>query len=147
ESLMQVCTRVIGNDQTVAWSGATGGQFQLNIMMPVIGLTTIESVELLAQCVNAFVNFCVRDMKANAEQCEKQVELSLSMATSLNPLIGYDYAAGIAKEAFASGQTVRQVCLDLLRAGKLKKKDGAAVTETELNAALNPQSMTEPEKG
>ena len=148
ESMMQVCTRVIGNDQTVAWSGATGGQFQLNIMMPVIGLTTIESIELLAQCVNAFVDLCAKDMKANAEQCEKQVEQSLAMVTSLNPLIGYDAAAAIAKEAFASGKTVRQLCLDKMKAKTLKKRDSDKdVTETELSAALNPRSMTEPEKG
>jgi fumarate hydratase class II len=148
ESMMQVCTRVIGNDQTVAWSGATGGQFQLNIMMPVIGLTTIESIELLAQCVNAFVDLCAKDMKANAEQCEKQVEQSLAMVTSLNPLIGYDAAAAIAKEAFASGKTVRQLCLEKMKAKTLKKKDSDKdVTEAELSAALNPRSMTEPEKG
>ncbi len=69
------------------------------------------------------------------------------MVTSLNPLIGYDAAAAIAKEAFASGKTVRQLCLDKMRAGTLKKKDGgASVTEAELNAALDPRSMTEPEK-
>src|SRR5262245_8508416 len=147
ESMMQVAARVIGNDQTVAHSGATGGQFELNIMMPVMGLATIESVQLLASCVNAFVAVCAREMEAKPAAVDEQVEHSLAMVTSLNPLIGYDYAAGIAKEAFASGQTVREVCLDLLKAGKLKRKDtGAAVTEAELNAALNPRSMTEPEK-
>jgi fumarate hydratase class II len=148
ESLMQVCTRVIGNDQTVAWSGATGGQFQLNIMMPVIGLTTIESIELLAMSVSAFVRFCAQDMKANPEQCQKQVEQSLAMVTSLNPLIGYDAAAAISKEAFASGKTVRALCLEKMKAGKLKKKDSDKdVTEAELSKALDPRSMTEPEKG
>ncbi len=148
ESLMQVCTRVIGNDQTVAWSGASGGQFELNIMMPVIGLTTIESVELLAMAVEAFIKFCARDLKANQEQCEKQVEQSLAMVTSLNPLIGYDAAAAVAKEAFASGQTVRNLCLEKMKARTLKKKDSDMdVTEAELTAALNPSSMTEPETG
>ena len=84
-------------------------------------------------------------MEANRTACEKQVEWSMAMVTSLNPLIGYDTAAAIAKEAFKAGKTVRDLCLDKMKAGALKKKDsGAAVTEAELNAALDPRSMTEP---
>ena len=147
ESLMQVAARVIGNDQTIAFSGATGGQFELNIMMPVMGLATLESVQLLASCVNAFVDFCALEMEANRPQCEKQVEQSLAMVTSLNPLIGYDAAAAVAKEAFKSGKTVRELCLEKIRGGNLKKKEtGDVVREAELNAALDPRSMTEPEK-
>ena len=86
ESMMQVAARVMGNDQTVAFSGAAGGQFQLNIMMPVMGNATLESVRLLASATNAFVDFCAIDMEANAEACEASVEKSLSMVTSLNPL-------------------------------------------------------------
>jgi fumarate hydratase class II len=147
ESMMQVCARVIGNDQCIAFSGATGGQFELNIMMPVLGLAAIESVELLAKCTNAFVDFCALEMEANPTACQKQVEWSMAMVTSLNPLIGYDAAAAIAKEAFKAGKTVRELCLEKMRAGALKKKDsGAAVTESELNAALDPRAMTEPER-
>src|SRR3954454_16335633 len=65
ESMMQVCARVLGNDQTVAFSGATGGQFQLNIMMPVMGYAALESVELLASSVQAFIDFCAVEMEAN----------------------------------------------------------------------------------
>ena len=108
ESMMQVAARVIGNDQTIAFAGATGGQFELNIMMPVMGLAALESVQLLAACVKAFVDFCALEMEANRAQCEKQVEQSLAMVTSLNPLIGYDAAAALAKEAFQSGKTVRE---------------------------------------
>ena len=69
------------------------------------------------------------------------------MVTSLNPLIGYDAAAAVAKEAFKSGKTVRELCLEKMRAGTLKKKDSdAVVREAELNAALDPRSMTDPEK-
>ncbi|MBM4067708.1 MAG: class II fumarate hydratase [Planctomycetes bacterium] len=147
ESMMQVAAKVIGNDQTIAFSGATGGQFELNIMMPVMGLTILESIHLLASCTQAFIDFCALEMEANRNQCEKQVEESLAMVTSLNPLIGYDMAAAIAKEAFKSGQTVRKLCLAKIKAGTLKKKDSEAkVTEVELSAALNPKSMTEPEK-
>jgi fumarate hydratase class II len=147
ESMMQVAARVIGNDQTVAFSGATGGQFELNIMMPVMGLATLETVQLLASSVNAFVDFCAADMEPNREQCERQVEDSLAMVTSLNPLIGYDAAAAIAKEAFKSGKTVRQLCLEKIRSGTLTKKDSETVVrEEELNRALDPRNMTEPEK-
>ncbi|MFO0967632.1 MAG: class II fumarate hydratase [Gemmataceae bacterium] len=147
ESMMQVCARVMGNDQTVAFSGATGGQFELNIMMPVMGLATIESAELLASCTSAFIDFCAEEMQPNREACEKQVEWSMAMVTSLNPLIGYDQAAAIAKEAFKAGKTVRQLCLEKIKAGQLKKKDSdAIVKEAELSAALNPRSMTETEK-
>src|SRR5262249_38030573 len=160
ESMMQVAARVIGNDQTIAFAGATGGQFELNIMMPVMGAATIESVQLLAGVVNAFVDLCVTvpwkptpdsavldGMQANRAECEKQVEKSLAMVTSLNPLIGYDAAAAIAKEAFKTGKTVRELCLEKMRAGTLKKKDSdAVVTEAELKRALDPRGMTEPEK-
>lgn len=159
ESMMQVAARVIGNDQTIAFSGATGGQFELNIMMPVMGQAALESVQLLAGVVNAFVDLCVSvkwtqpdgspgdGIMANRGACEQQVEQSLAMVTSLNPLIGYDAAAAVAKEAFKTGKTVRDLCLDKMKAGTLKKKDSdAVVKEAELNAALNPRSMTEPER-
>lgn len=147
ESMMQVCARVMGNDQCIAFSGATGGQFELNIMMPVMGLASIESVELLAQSSNAFVDFCALEMEANKAACEKQVEWSMAMVTSLNPLIGYDAAAALAKEAFKIGKTVRELCLDKIQAGTLKKKDSDAIVKVEeLNAALDPRDMTEPEK-
>ncbi|MEZ6063185.1 MAG: class II fumarate hydratase [Planctomycetaceae bacterium] len=133
EALMQVCARVIGNDQTVAFSGATGGQFQLNIMMPVMGHTTLESIRLLTNAVNAFVEFCVLNLEANEEACEAAVEKSLSMVTSLNPHIGYMKAAALAKEAFKSGKTIRELCTEqnILPPDVLKE-------------ALDPFSMTEP---
>jgi len=86
-------------------------------------------------------------MEANRAGCERQVEQSLAMVTSLNPLIGYDTAAAVAKEAFKTGKTVRQLCLEKMRAGTLKKKDSeTAVTEAELSAALDPREMTEPDR-
>ncbi len=134
ESMMQVCARVMGNDQTIAMCGATGGQFQLNIMMPVMGQTTLESIMLLANCSNAFVEFCLLNMEANEEACEASVEKSLSMVTSLNPHIGYEKASALAKEAFKSGKTIRELCTEqnILPADVLKE-------------ALDPMSMTEPQ--
>ncbi|MCA9029040.1 MAG: aspartate ammonia-lyase, partial [Planctomycetaceae bacterium] len=69
ESMMQVAARVIGNDGCITMSGAAGGQFQLNIMMPVMGQTTLESITLLANVTNAFVEFCAEEMEANEEAC------------------------------------------------------------------------------
>ncbi len=134
ESMMQVAARVIGNDAVIAFSGATGGQFQLNIMMPVMGQTTLESISLLTGVTNAFVEFCSDDMQANNEACEAAVEKSLSMCTSLNPLIGYENAAAIAKEAFKTGKTIRELCLE---------KD--VLPEDVLAEALDPMRMTEPQ--
>jgi len=134
ESLMQVAARVLGNDQTVAFSGATGGQFQLNIMMPIMGHATLESVALLAQGTTAFIDLCALDMEANPEACEASVEQSLAMVTSLNPFIGYEKAAALAKEAFKSGKTIRQLCLDQ-----------NILPEDQLTKALDPWSMTEPQ--
>lgn len=134
ESMMQVAARVIGNDQTITFSGAAGGQFQLNIMMPVMGQTTLESVQLLTGVTNAFVEFCARDMEANEEACESSVEKSLSMVTSLNPHIGYEKASALAKEAFKTGKTIRELCTE--------KEILPADT---LNEALDPFSMTEPQ--
>jgi fumarate hydratase class II len=133
ESMMQVCARVMGNDQTIAISGAAGGQFQLNIMMPVMGQTTLESIMLLTKATNAFVDFCAEEMEANPEACEAGVEKSLSMVTSLNPYIGYDRAAALAKEAFKTGKTIRELCIEQ-----------KILPPEELNKALDPWSMTEP---
>ncbi|MBX7165186.1 MAG: class II fumarate hydratase [Pirellulales bacterium] len=135
ESLMQVAARVMGNDQTVAISGATGGQFQLNIMMPVMGHATLESIELLAAGSEAFVDFCVDEMDANTEQCTASVEKSLSMVTSLNPHIGYERAAALAKEAFKTGKTIRELCTEQ----NILPRDV-------LDKALDPWRMTEPQQ-
>jgi len=134
ESLMQVAARVMGNDQTIAFSGATGGQFQLNIMMPVMGQTTLESVHLMSRGVQAFIDFCAEEMEANPEACEASVEKSLSMVTSLNPHIGYERAAALAKEAFKTGKTIRELC-----------REQGILPETTLREALDPWSMTEPQ--
>ena len=133
ESMMQVCARVIGNDGCVTTSGAIGGNFQLNIMMPVMGQAVLESVGLLAAACEAFVDFCVADLEPNREACEASVEKSLSMVTSLNPLIGYETAAKLAKEAFKTGKTIRELC----------REDGI-LPEATLSEALDPMSMTEP---
>jgi fumarate hydratase class II len=134
ESMMQVAARVMGNDQTVAICGAAGGQFQLNIMMPVMGHATLESIRLTAAATRALVDFCIAGMEANAEAAEAAVEKSLSMVTSLNPLIGYERAAALAKEAFKTGKTIRELCIEQ-----------NVLPETTLREALDPWKMTEPQ--
>lgn len=134
ESMMQLTARVMGNDTCMTVSGAAGGNFQLNIMMPVMAHTILESIHLLSQGTEAFVDFCVDEMEANEEACEASVEQSLSMCTSLNPLIGYEQAAKLAKEAFTSGQTIRELC-----------REKGILPEDTLKEALDPWSMTEPQ--
>lgn len=134
ESLMQVAARVIGNDQTITVCGAAGGNFQLNIMMPVMGHTALESILLMANGVKAFIEFCIDGLQPNPQACEAAVEQSLSMSTSLNPLIGYEQAAKLTKEAFASGKTIRQLCVEQ-----------KVLPEEALQEALDPFRMTQPQ--
>lgn len=134
ESMMQATARVMGNDQAILISGAAGGNFQLNIMMPMMGQTALESIVLLAKSCDAFVDFALVDMQANEEACNSFVEKSLSMVTSLNPYIGYEKASALAKEAFKSGKTIRELCTE------------QEVLDAEtLNTALDPMRMTEPQ--
>ncbi len=134
ESMMQLTARVIGNDTTMTMCGATGGNFQLNIMMPIMGHAMLESIMLLTNGIEAFIEFCMDGLEANAEACEASVEQSLSMVTSLNPYIGYEKAAKLTKEAFASGKTIRELCIEQ-----------KVLDEETLQKALDPFSMTEPQ--
>jgi len=134
ESLMQAAARVMGNDQTVAVCGAAGGQFQLNVMMPVMADAVLESIRLLSGATRAFTDFCLADLQPNPEACEAAVEKSLAMATGLNPYIGYQRAAEVAKEAFQTGKTIRQVC-----------REQEILPEDQLDEALDPWRMTRPQ--
>ena len=133
ESMIQVAARVMGNDATIAVCGATGGQFQLNITMPLMSAVLLESVELMARCVTVFTERCVSGLAANREKCESAVEQSLSMVTSLNPFIGYERAAALAKEAFKTGKTIRELCLEK-----------EVLPPDVLAQALDPMKMTRP---
>jgi len=99
---------VIGNDVTISWAGANGN-FELNVMMPVMAHDILESIRLLANAVDIFTEKCVRGIMANEERCRELVELSMAMVTSLTPKIGYDRAAEIAKESARTGRTVREI--------------------------------------
>src|ERR1700719_2805450 len=132
ESMMMVCAQVIGNDAAISWAGANGN-FELNVMMPVMAHDLLESIRLLANVTDVFCEKCVTGIKANKARCEELVELSLAMVTSLAPKIGYDRAAEIAKESAKTGKTVRELC-----------REKKILPEKELEAALDPVSMTEP---
>ena len=132
EALMMVCAQVIGNDSTITWSGANGN-FELNVMMPVMAHDLLESIRLLGNAVAAFDEKCVGGIKVNKERCAELVELSMAMVTSLAPKIGYDRAAEIAKESARTGKTVREIC-----------REKKVLPEEELERSLAPESMTEP---
>jgi fumarate hydratase class II len=132
ESLMMVCAQVIGNDSCITWSGANGN-FELNVMMPVMAHNLLESIRLLGNVVDAFCEKCVIGIEANEKRCRELVELSMAMVTSLAPLIGYDRAAEIAKESAKTGKTVREICLER-----------KVLSPAALARALDPVAMTEP---
>ena len=132
EALTMVAARVFGNQTTVTFCGANG-QFELNTFMPVLGQTVLESIRLLASASTAFAEKCVEGITANEARCEELIELSLSMVTSLVPLIGYEKAATIAKESVASGKTVRQLCEE--------KLSELGITAGQLRQALDPAAM------
>lgn len=133
ESLMQIAARVMGNDQTMAFGGASGGQFQLNIMMPLMGATVLESIRLLARGLQVFCDKVLRGMQANRAACQAAVEKSLALVTRLAPLIGYQRAAALAKKAFQTGKTIREVCLE-----------EQVLPPEELARALDPWGMVGP---
>ena len=108
ESLLMACAQVVGYDATIAWCGAAGN-FELNVMMPVMAYDLLESIALLANGARNFSRKLVKGLEADRERAEAFVEQSLAMGTALAPVIGYDQAAVLVKEAYASGRTVREV--------------------------------------
>jgi fumarate hydratase class II len=111
ESVMQVAAQVIGNDTTIMF-GCQAGNFELNVMLPIIAYNLLESIRLLASVTNVFSEKCIRGISANRETCAANIEKSLAMVTGLVPHIGYDKAAAIAKTAYETGKTIRGVALE-----------------------------------
>jgi fumarate hydratase, class II len=111
EMLIQVCVQVIGNDATITMSGALG-HLELNTMIPVIAHNLLQSIELLASGSRVFALQCVAGIEADRQKCQEALERSLALATALVPVLGYDRAAAIAKQAYQSGRTVRAVALE-----------------------------------
>ena len=108
---MQVAAQVIGNDTAITVAGSQGN-FELNVRVPLIARNLLESIQLLTTKSKLFAEKCVEGIEANEEGCRRSAELTLAVATALNPYIGYDKATEIVNDAAASGRTLREVALE-----------------------------------
>jgi len=133
EMVIQVGAQVIGNDAVITFGGASGN-FELNVMMPVMAYNLLQSIELLTNASRVFARRCIIGLEADVVRCESNIERSLAMCTALAPVIGYDKAAHIAKVAYESGRTVREVALEL-----------SGLDKTQLDELLDPVRQTEPD--
>ncbi|WP_257349620.1 class II fumarate hydratase [Pseudalkalibacillus decolorationis] len=129
ENLYMICSQVIGNDSCVSTAGI-GSQLEINPMMPIIGYNVLQSVTILSNGMDTFTERCVRGIQANEERMNELMEKSLALATALNPKIGYERAAEIAKESYNSGKTVRELVLEK-----------GIVTKEEADELLDPEKL------
>ena len=132
ESVLQVAAHVIGCDATITYCGQAGN-FELNVMMPVIALRLIESIQFTANVINALTDKCIIGISADRARCQAMVEQSLAMVTALAPAIGYENAAKLAQRAMASGQTIRELA-----------QQEKVLGDEELAKILDPWRMTQP---
>ena len=133
ESVVQVTCQVIGCDAAIT-AGATGGVgsiLQLNVAVPLIASNLLTQIKLLSSAAKVFAQKCIMGLQVNEDRCRELVEQSLAMVTVLAPRIGYDAAAEIAKEAYSTGKTIRQVCMEK-----------NLLPEAELNELLDPRKQT-----
>ncbi|MDE0137175.1 MAG: class II fumarate hydratase [bacterium] len=131
EMVCQVAAQVIGNDSAIAWGGANGN-FELNVMMPMMAHNLLESIGLLSSAASNLRERCVDGIEADAARARRLAESNLAVVTALNPRIGYDMGAKVAKEAYASGRTIRDVVLDM-----------GLMEAEELDQVLDIKRMTE----
>ena len=122
EMMNQICYQVIGCGTTIEYS-SQAGQFELNVMMPVINFNLLHSLKILTNSLNVWNEKCIKGITANPERCKRYAESSLSNVTALNPLIGYLKAAEVAKKALSTGKTIKEICLEenLVEKGKLEE--------------------------
>jgi fumarate hydratase class II len=137
EAVIQVCAQVIGNDAAIAFAGATGS-FELNVTLPVLAKNLLESIRLLTNVTRLLADRCVDGIEADVERCRELAESSPAIVTPLNRYVGYEAAAKIAKQALAERKTIRAVVLEQ---GWV---DRGALTEEQLDAALDVLAMTRP---
>ena len=133
ESVLMVCARVIGNDATVTYSGVLGSNFELNVMMPVIASSILESIDLLSAATENFVNKCLNGIEPNKQRLHDLAEASIATCTALVPKLGYDKSAELAKKAFKTGRPLRDVA-----------REESGLPQDELNSLLDLLSMTKP---
>jgi fumarate hydratase class II len=137
ESVRQVCAQVIGNDAAVTFAG-TQGDFELNVMLPVMARNLLESIRLLAAAARMLADRCIEDLEYNADVLRSYAEGSPSIVTPLNRFLGYDEAAAIAKQALASNRTIREVVVERGHVAN------GTLTEEQLDEALDVLRMTRP---
>ena len=137
EAVLMVCARVIGNDATIAWAGASGA-FELNVAIPVMGTSLLESIRLLANSTRVLADKTVIGLVANLDRARALAESSPSIVTPLNRVIGYEAAAKIAKHSVAKSLTIREAVIDL---GFVERGE---VTLEQLDSALDVLKMTAP---
>jgi fumarate hydratase class II len=135
EMVIQAGAQVMGNDAAITFSG-TFGAFELNTMLPVTAYNLLQSIDLLARASAVFCKRCIMGLEADVQKCESNLDQSLAMCTALAPKIGYDKAARIAKTAYESGRTIRQVAEEM-----------AGLEKGELERLLNPRNQVEPGGG
>src|SRR6266702_2846841 len=137
EAVCQVTAQVIGNDAAVAFGGAAGN-FELNVMMPVIARNLLESTRLLAGVTPLFADRCVAGIRAHVQRLRQYAESSTSIVTALNRFIGYEAAAQVAKQSLETGRTIREVVIDR---GHVERGE---LSLDQLDAALDVLAMTRP---
>ena len=134
EALTMVCAQVIGNDMTITTSGASG-HYELNVYRPVMAFNIIQSIRLLADASASFADNCVSGIKANEERIHSNLHNSLMLVTALNPHIGYDKAAEVAKKAYEENTTLREAIIEL-----------GYMSGEEFDSLVDPGSMVRPRK-
>jgi len=137
EAVLMVCAKVIGNDHTVAWAGASGN-FELNVAIPVMGTSVLESIRLLANSSRVLTDKTIVGLEANEERARALAESSPSIVTPLNRVIGYEAAAKVAKYSVAHKKTVRESVIEM---GFVERGE---ITEADLDKALDVLKMTSP---
>ena len=137
EATLMVCAQVVGNDAAVAWGGAAGN-FELNVMLPMIARNVLESIRLLANVTRLLADRCIEGITANADRLRELAESSPSIVTPLNSYLGYEEAASIAKQSLAERRTIREVVIE-----RGHVADGR-ITEQQLDEALDVMRMTRP---
>jgi fumarate hydratase class II len=137
EAVLMVCARVIGNDQTVAWAGASGN-FELNVAIPVMGTSVLESIRLLANALRVLTDKTIEGLTANEEHALALAESSPAVVTPLNRVIGYEAGAKVAKYSVEHKKTVRESVIEM---GFVERGE---VTLEALDAALDVLKMTSP---
>ena len=132
EVLDQTCYQIIGNDMAISL-GVENGQFELNVMEPVMAFNLFHSMQYLTNAIHAFVKYLLKGVKANKKACQSWVDHSVGIVTALLPHIGYERSSMLAKEAYATGRPIREIILE-----------HGYLTKEQMDIILSPQEMTQP---